>query len=118
MEAAWLEQLRASGDIPCLDTRQRLQPASQLLVNDADFLPVAVIHEHKPKFIHGKVKADWARALGVPSLRQLVLSDEKAVVVSAGMRADVDVLFVRNRCFLHFASSESMREQAWRSQAT
>lgn len=100
LDAAWLEQLRASGDIPCLDSRQRLQPASQLLVNDADFLPVAVTHEHKPKFIHGKVKAEWARALGVPSLRQLVLSDEKAVMVRAGECVDVK---------LSPACSDSMR---------
>ena len=69
--------------------------ASSLLYNDATFLPETVLATYDDKIVHGGVVAEWAKAIGVRSLRSLLLSDTSTMQVRSrtAMVVLVRVLF-------------------------
>ena len=52
-----------------------------LVYNDAPFLAEAVLMSYAGDMVHPRVVTDWAKCVGVGSLRRLMLSDKKMTQV-------------------------------------
>ncbi len=77
----WRLQVEAAGEIYCPDSSGCMRLSTALLYNDASFLPQHLINKYQHMLVHAKVQREWARAVRVRSLRNVVLSDEASTEV-------------------------------------
>ncbi len=75
--AAWQQELDAVGAVYCPDAAGVMRLASMLVYNDAPFVGDAVLATYAPNAVHARVAQEWARCVGVGSLRRLLLSDHR-----------------------------------------
>lgn len=69
-----------------------------LVYNDAPFLGEAVLASYGGDMVHPRVLMEWAKCVGVGSLRRLMLSDKKTTQVGGPLPAPhrIHTLFGRS----------------------
>ena len=72
----WREAVAAAGVVFIPDAGGVMRPSTELIVNDAPWLPRAAVAVHASRFIHRSVHAKQALNVGAQSLRALVLREQ------------------------------------------
>lgn len=72
----WREAVAAAGVVFVPDAGGAMRPSTELIVNDAPWLPRAAVAVHASRFIHRSVHAKQALNVGAQSLRALVLREQ------------------------------------------